>query len=106
MNVDHLLKQSCTVSTLGAQDKFVKTAYGSAMTYACRFQSTSRTIVTAVSEKTPIDGVVWLSATAVAGLNDKLTFAGNDYRIMMISPIVDGAGATRHLELMVQKWNT
>lgn len=104
MNVDHLLKQSCTVSTAGAQDKFGKVAEGAATTYPCRFQKTTRVIATPEREKTPIDGVVWLSASAVVGVGDKLIFGSQSYRVMLVQPMIDGKGATRHNEVMVQDW--
>lgn len=106
MNVDHLLRQSCDIYTAGAQDRFGKNAYGSAITYPCRFQSTSRIIQLPNGEKTPIDGVVWLSSIDSVAINDKMVFAGSDFRIMMISPMIDGMGVTRHYELLVQKWST
>lgn len=106
MNVDHLLKQVCTIYTAGAQDRFGKNAHSDGVDYACRFQQTSRIIRKPNGEKAPIDGIVWLVADAIAAINDKMNFAGEDYRIMMISPIVDGNGTTRHLELMVAKWST
>lgn len=106
MNVDHLLKQTCTVYTAGAQDRFGKNAHGAGVDYACRFQQTSRIIQKPNGEKAPIDGIVWLSASAQVVRNDKMTFAGQDYRIMKVSPMVDGAGVTRHYELMVQDWST
>lgn len=106
MNVNHLLKQTCTVSTAGAQDRFGKSTYGSPTTYACRFQKTKRTITTPQQEREPIDGLVWLKADATAAVHDKLIFGGADFRIMRVEPMVDGKGITRHLELLVQDWST
>jgi len=105
MNLDHLLKQLCTISTAGAQDKFGKKTQGTAVEYDCRFQKTSRVIATTQREREPINGVVWLSATAVVARDDKLTFDSVDYRVMTIEPMIDRNGATRHIELMVQEWN-
>jgi hypothetical protein len=106
MNVDHLLRQTCTIYTAGAQDRFGKNTHAAGADFACRFQQTNRIIQKPNGEKAPIDGIVWLVASAAAAINDKLTFAGQDYRIMKISPMVDGSGTTRHLELMVQDWST
>lgn len=105
MNVDHLLKQSCSIATAGAQDKFGKKTMGAATTYACRFQKTTRVIAGVQREKEPIDGIVWLAKTAVVAIGDKLTFGTDTYRVMRIEPMIDRIGATRHLEVMVQDWN-
>lgn len=105
MSIDHLLKQSCTISAKGGQNKVGQTSFGAAVTYSCRFQKTNRTIVTSQSEKEPIDGIVFLPSSASFNLEDKLVFAGTSYRVMRIEPMVDGAGATRHFEAMVQRWN-
>lgn len=106
MNVDHLLKQSCTIATAGAQDRFGKNAHDAAVTYACRFQKTNRIMQMPNGEKAPIDGMVWLASADNVAINDKLTFGTDTYRIMMISPIVDGAGVTRHYELACSDWST
>lgn len=101
-----LLNQSCSVSTVGAVDKFGKHTYAAAATYACRFQRTTRVIATKQNEVEPIDGIVFLDSDAVVAIDDKLTFNSIDYRVMRIEPMIDGRGNTRHYELLVQKWNT
>lgn len=106
MNVDHLLKQTCTISTAGAQDRFGKNAHSAPVSYACRFQKTNRIMQMPNGEKTPVDGIVWLASADAVLINDKLTFGTESFRIMMISPIVDGVGVTRHYELAVTKWST
>lgn len=106
MNVDHLLKQTCTIYTAGAQDRFGKNAHGSGVAAGCRFQKTSRIIQKPNGEKAPIDGIIWLARTTIIAINDKITFGSQDYRVMTISPIVDGRGVTRHFELMLSNWST
>lgn len=105
MNLDHLLKQECTISTAGAQDKFGKKTQGEGVSYACRFQKVNKVIATVQREKEPINGLVWLTSTAVVSVGDKLIFGEQDYRVMTVEPMIDGAGATRHIEVMVQEWN-
>lgn len=105
MTPDHLLNQTCTISTAGAPDRFNKASFSAEVTWACRFQRTNRIMQTATAEKTPIDGVVTMSAKAVVAINDKLIFDGASYRVMMIAPGIDGQGQTRQLKLSVQKWN-
>lgn len=106
MNVDHLLRQTCTIFVAGAQNRFGKNEYDTGTDYACRFQKTNRIIQKPNGEKGPVDGVVWLAAADGVHINDKLTFGGQDYRVLMISPMVDGMGTTRHYELMVSDWST
>jgi hypothetical protein len=106
MNVDHLLKQTCTISTAGAQDRFGKNAHSAPVTYACRFQKTNRIMQLPNGEQAPVDGLVWLAKADTVVIDDKLTFGGIDYRVMEISPMIDRTGATRHFELMVRKWST
>lgn len=105
MNVDHLLKQSCTLAAPEAADRTGKSAYPAGTATKCRFQKTSRIIQVNNTEKAPIDGVVWVSRNTAVDTSYKLTFAGIDYRVMMVSPMVDGKGATRHLEVLVQRWS-
>lgn len=106
MNVDHLLGQTCTVFPDGIQDRFAKPIYSTGVDYACRFQSTSRIIQLPNGEKTPIDGILTLAASAIVSINNKITFNGINYRVMAISPAIDGSGVTRHFRLMISKWNT
>lgn len=105
MNVDHLLQQTCTISVAGAQDRFGKKGFSDGVDYACRFQQTSRIMRKPNGEKAPIVGIIWLASTALVNIDDKLEFLGDPYRVMMISPMIDGTGATRHLELMVSNWS-
>lgn len=105
MNVDHLLKQSCSINNIAYKDKFGGTSLQGAVDTLCRFQQTTKVISTPQRERDPIDGLVWLPAGTVVGIGDKLTFDSKGYRVMRIEPIVDGRGVTRHLELMVQNWN-
>lgn len=64
MKPDHLFNQTCSVATAGAENRFGKNAFGAAQTFACRFQQTNRIMQTPSGEKTPIDGVVSMSASA------------------------------------------
>jgi hypothetical protein len=106
MNVDHLLRQTCVVYTAGAQDRFGKNEYGTGVSYACRFQSTSRIIKDQKGEKTPIVAVFTLAASAVVSINDKVVFNGESYRVMMFDPAIDGRGITRHYKMSVSRWNS
>lgn len=106
MNVDHLLQQTCTIYTAGSQDRFGKNSYGTGADVACRFQSTNRIMQMPNGEKAPVDGLLWLSAADGIVIGDKIDFNNTSYRVMMISPIVDGSGATRHYELSMSKWST
>ncbi len=105
MNLDHLLKQTCTISAQGAQDGHGKRSYGTGVEVACRFQKTSTTLTTSTDDRTPIDGLVWVAAGTTVNRDDKLVFAGDTYRVMRAEPMVDGAGVTRHTEIMVQEWS-
>ncbi len=105
MNVDHLLKQTCTLSTAGVQDKFGKKSEGAGVAVACRFQKTSRVISTVQKDLEAIDGLIWLSAGTSVSNGDKIVFETKSYKVMKVEPIVDRNGTTRHLEVMVQEWN-
>lgn len=106
MNVDHLLRQTCTIFVAGDQNRFGKNAYDGGTDFACRFQQTNRIIQKANGEKAPVDGVVWMASADNVHINDKLVFSDAVYRVLKISPIVDGRGITRHYELMVNDWST
>lgn len=106
INVDHLLNQTCTVYPAGDQDRYGKNAHGAGVDYRCRFQSTSRILKMPNGEKTPIDAVFTLAASAVVSINDKVFFNGQTYRVMMFDPAIDGNGTTRHYKMSVTKWNT
>lgn len=105
MNVDHLLNQLCTIAAAGSQDRYGKLGYDAPITEACRFMETTRTITTPQKERTPIDGIVTLKANTTATSTSKVIFKGVTYRVMRIDPAVDGSGITRHLRIMVQKWD-
>lgn len=106
MNVDHLLKQNCTISVAGRLNKFGKVAEGTGVATKCRFQKSHLVVASVQKEKNSIDGIVWVTKDTVIDVDDKIVFEGANYRVFKVEPIVDRNGTTRHLEVMVQNWNT
>lgn len=106
MSLASLLNQTVIISQGGGPNKYGKHTFAAGVSYAARFERTTKVIRSAQKEDEPIDGIVFIGPSATFDIGDKLVFDSVDYRIMTKSEIVDGAGAIRHRELMVQRWNT
>lgn len=104
MAIGALLNQTCTIAVRSHADRHTKSVVGAGTSVRCRFQQTQKTMVNAQKETEPIDGMVFVPSTTTVEIGDKLTFGSKDYRIMTCEPMVDGLGATRHIELKVQLW--
>lgn len=99
------LNQTLSLYSDGVVDKFGKVTYGAAVSYPCRFQKVTRTMVTPQHELTPIDGIVFLGPDTIVDIGYKLTFDSKDYKVMSVEPLVDGRGRIRHYELKVQRFS-
>lgn len=105
MAINHLLKQTVIVSNPTGPDVHNKQGLGTPVTYNARFEQTYKILAAATLEQIPINGIVFLAADAVIQLGAKVTYAGVDYRAMVVSPIVNGRGKVQHIEVMVQNWS-
>ena len=105
MAIAHLLNQLVTIYSQSAGvDKHGNVTFSSGSAVLGRFQRTNKTIVTDTKEIEPIDGIVFLSADVTVEVGDKLTYAGEAYRVMKRSSHIVGNGRLHHTELMVQLW--
>lgn len=106
MGINHLLNQSITIENpTGSRDLHGKRAFGASSSVSARFERTNKTIVTAEREREPIHGIVFVAPGTTVAIGSKVTYDGEDYRVMTRSDIVVGSGSTHHLELMVQLWS-
>lgn len=104
MGINALLNQTITIAAHSTRDYQGKSSFSAPVTARCRFEQVKKTIVNAQKETEPIDGIVFVPGDTSVSTGDKVTFNAQTYRVMVCSPIVDGRGTTRHIELKVQLW--
>lgn len=105
MSIANLLNQDIVIYTKGALDGYGKPTFGSGASYKARFEQQNTTIATVQNDREPIDGKVFVMPECVVGIGDKLTYDGEDYRVMRRSKNVVGSGVLSHQELLVQLWS-
>ncbi len=106
MSFPLLLNQTAQIENqTGGSDRHGKPSFGTPRTFKVRAERTSRTIATATQERAPIDIKFFAMGNEVADLDDRITFLGKQYRVMVVSPIILGNGQTHHLEILGQHWS-
>lgn len=106
MAINHLLNQDGTIENReSGTDRHGNRSFGDARDVKIRFQRTNRTTMTAEREREPIDGIVFLSPDETVDTGDRITYAGQQYRVIKCEPVVLGNGVVHHYELMVQLWS-
>lgn len=106
MSLQSLLRQSVSIENPSTTlDKQGRPALSAAQTYKARVQRTNKTIVTAQKDREPIDAIVFLPPSATVKKGSKLTYSGEEYRVMTIEDVVGRNGSTHHFELKVQLWS-
>lgn len=99
------LNQTITLYANGNIDRTGKVTWGSGTAYNCRFEKTTKNIVTKQNELTPIHAKVFLDPDTTVGIGYKATFSSKDYKIITLDELVDNRGRTRHYECYLQEWN-
>ena len=106
MSYGSLLQQSITYQNPGStRDKQGRVSLGSSSSTKVRFQRTHKVIKSENRDREPIHAVVFAPADEVIQLGAKITYDSTDYRVMTRDDIVDGTGAVRHREYMLQEWS-
>ncbi len=106
MSFNQLLNQSAQLENKSEEtDRHGKPTFSGGREVRIRFEQTSKIIATADKEREPIDGRVFMLPSETVSKGDRLTYAGNAYRVMLCSPVVLGNGSVHHFELLVQHWS-
>lgn len=106
MSFAGLLNQTAQIENRsGVEDLHGQPSFSTPRMIKVRAERTNRTIATATRENMPIDIKFFLMPSEVANLNDRITYQGGEYRIMMISPIILGNGKIHHQEVLANDWS-
>jgi hypothetical protein len=106
MSLNSMLRQSITIENpTGKTGKHGDRSFSPAVTVRSRFQQVTKTMVNLKGEREPIDGIVFVGPDATANIGAKVTYLGNQYRIMKREVVPGRNGKTHHLELQVQTWS-
>ena len=105
MSFNGLLNQTISVKNpTGAKDLHGKKTLSSAVEYACRFERTYKTIVTAERDREPIHALVAVGPDANVVKGAQVTFGGEVFRVMQRADAPGRNGQIHHYELMLQEW--
>lgn len=104
MNIAHLFKQTITIYPKSGYDKFGKPTNSTSATVSARVQKTTRQRLLPNNSLVLILAIVYVPATTVVNVDDKVTYSGIDYKVFSKSEAIDGMGAVNHIKLELQKW--
>lgn len=106
MAITHLLLQSCTLNPAGsARDKHGNPTIASGTTYPCRFQKTSKSIITPEKETEPIHAIIFFDKNVDIATGSQIVFGTDKYRVMSAQPMIGAGGKVSHIEVMAQLWS-
>lgn len=106
MGLGDLLNQSISVQNPTAtRDKHGNPGVGSASSVACRAERTNKVISTPERERDPIHLLVMIGSGSTVNIGAKVTYNGDEYRVLSKTDAVGGDGAVHHYELACQLWS-
>lgn len=101
-----LLNQTITLRRKSGYDGYGRESMGSATTYRCRFQQTNRTILLATGDSIILDGYIDVLGTCPVQNNDRITYNGEDYRVINRKEAIGRNGNLHHITLGVKLWQS
>lgn len=106
MAIGDLLNQTISVQNpTSTRDKHGNLGVGSATSVACRAERTNKVISTPERERDPVHLLVMIGPTSTVNIGAKITYDGDEYRVLSKSDAPGGDGAIHHYELACQLWS-
>ncbi len=105
MSVISLSNQTITIENpSGTMDRHGQKAFGAAVSARCRFERTYKTIMTAERDREPIHAMVGLPPSYTIVRGARVTYEGEQYRVIQVSESPGAGGSIHHRILMLQLW--
>jgi hypothetical protein len=105
MSFAGLLNQTITIKPPAASvDDYGRPSFGAGVVTLCRFEKLNKTKLLPNGQSIIIDGRVFIPGDVAAQINSHVEFGADLYKVISVSEMVDGRGATRHKELELQSW--
>lgn len=105
MSLASMLNQSIVIkASTGAPDAFGRPGFGAGVTTNCRFEKMNKIKLLPNGNSITIDARIFVPAGASVAVDDHVEFGTDIYKVITVSVLVDGRGATRHKELELQSW--
>ena len=99
-----LLNQTITLYQTQTIDEYGRVANTVGTDYNARFERVHKNILQADGNTLTIDGIVYINPGVAIENDDKITYGGNDYKVVAVDTVVGKLGSVHHYELKVVKW--
>lgn len=106
MSILGLFNQSIVIYPKSGYDKFGKPTNSTPATVSARVQKTTRQRLLPNNSLVLILAIVYVPATTVVSVEDKVTYQSIDYKVFSVNEAVKGDGSVHHIKLELQKWQT
>lgn len=101
-----LLNQTSTVYNKTGHGGDGRETVGSGTVVACRAEEKTKMRMTPSGEPVRIDITFFYPSDTAINVDDRISYSSVDYKVITRSVLVDGRGATRHLEIEAQRWQS
>lgn len=106
MGITSLFNQTISLYNKSSYDDEGREVVGSATSVRCRFQRTSKRRLLPNGTLLTIDAIVYIPGTTSINTDDKVTFAGVNYKVIGRYDAIGANGVANHIKLEVVKWQT
>ena len=106
MSFTGLLNQTLELKAVSSKDRYGRENYGTASTIECRFQKSNKVVLQSNGETQAIDAIIFVNNDCSVNVDDKVTYSGDDYKVINKNSVVGRTGAVHHIELEVIKWQS
>lgn len=104
MTIDGLFNQTITISSKSGYSSDGREQVGTATSVSARFQAQTKRKLLPDGSLLLIEAIAYVPASTTVSTDDKITYDGNNYKVVGKYAAVDGEGDTNHIKLELVKW--
>lgn len=104
MSIQSLTNQDITVYPKSGFDKYGRAVTTTGVAEKARVQKTTKQRLLPNNTLVTIEAIAYVRSSSVANVDDKIVYAGTNYKVQGKYEAKDGAGQTSHYKLELTKW--
>lgn len=106
MSVNALLNQAIRLYSKTSYDSYGRVVNSGYETVQARFQPQTKTRLMPNNSVIVIDAIAYVPSDTTVAIDDRVSYGGQNYKVIGTYPTPDGQGKTSHIKLELVKWQT